>query len=581
MIKPNALAPTYKIQNKNSNNIFITDYYAPYYFSNLNGHFGNNVKGSCTYVAVDMLLSYYDSFWTDNFLPENYDGDNEFVDKTILDATESPGSKNEADINVNINNLSDEEYYKLVNNNSTKIVHFDLLSRGINKFNLYNETSKDLTLGTFLYDVRDVVYDYLDESTILKRNALKIGFENSNPTKMRETIIEKVSTGVPVIVDAASYAGSAHSFIAYDYDEESNEIYCNAGWYRESTHHISMTDLGYTKLQEIMYFEPNIEHSHSYNYSINDENGNLTKICSCSSMIPTQIEIYNNYLDVNPTFKWNSLIKEKWSKKYNLYHSLSILRVNRYEVFQIDNIFDNKYTLSYEKWTTVINEVASPSYYVYVTIGSKTYPYWNDYYCSVLFREPNRYLFKNSFLPRDWGIEGRYYFLNELDLSSVSSDLYRMYTTTTQNGLTINTERLRCGYIEDLYIVLSPRREGAGRSYFEMNIDKPIYSFMYRACMWSHSENLDGIAIIQTKDIYGSWTTLKDIPINSLKSKENGMTQFVEQTPNGIYGLRFETTATATGDRNKGRLCLDDIVFSTQYGTQNNLYADLDYSTKN
>ena len=42
---------------------------------------------------------------------------------------------------------------------------------------------------------------------------------------------------------------------------------------------------------------------------------------------------------------------------------------------------------------------------------------------------------------------------------------------------------------------------------------------MYRACMWSGSENLDGIAIIQTKDIYGNWTTLRDIPINYLKSK--------------------------------------------------------------
>lgn len=162
-IKPNALAPSYEIQNANSDNIFITDYFAPYYFSNLNGRFGDNVKGSCTYVAVDMLLSYYDTFWTDNFLSENYDGKNEFVDKTILNATESPGSKNETDINVNPNNLSDEEYFKLVNNNSSKIVHFDLLSRGIKKLSLYNEITKDLSLGTFLRDVRDVIYDYLDE----------------------------------------------------------------------------------------------------------------------------------------------------------------------------------------------------------------------------------------------------------------------------------------------------------------------------------------------------------------------------------------------------------------------------------
>lgn len=395
---------------------------------------------------------------------------------------------------------------------------------------------------------------------------------------MRETIIEKVSTGVPVIIDAASPTGGAHSFIAYDYDEEHNEIYCNAGWYSKSTYHISMTDLGFTKLQEIMYFEPNIEHSHSYNYSINDEYGNLTQICSCSSMIPTQIDIYNNYLDVNPTFKWNSLIKEKWSKKDNLYHSLSILRSTKYEAFQIDNIFDNKYTLSSEECVRVINDVATPSYYMYITIGSETYPYWDDYYCSALFREPNRYLFKSSFLPQDWGIEGRYYFQNELDSSSVSSDHGRIYATATQNDLTIETERLRCGYIENSYIVLSPRRENAGRSYFEMNFDKAVYSFMYRACMWSGSENLDGIAIIQTKDIYGNWTTLRDIPINYLKSKENGLTQFVESTPGGIYGLRFETTATATGDRNKGRFCLADIAFSTSIITGMIPYVNYDYT---
>lgn len=395
---------------------------------------------------------------------------------------------------------------------------------------------------------------------------------------MRETIIEKVSTGVPVIIDAASPTGGAHSFIAYDYDEEHNEIYCNAGWYSKSTYHISMTDLGFTKLQEIMYFEPNIEHSHSYNYSINDEYGNLTQICSCSSMIPTQIDIYNNYLDVNPTFKWNSLIKEKWSKKDNLYHSLSILRSTKCEAFQIDNIFDNKYTLSSEECVRVINDVATPSYYMYITIGSETYPYWDDYYCSALFREPNRYLFKSSFLPQDWGIEGRYYFQNELDSSSVSSDHGRIYATATQNDLTIETERLRCGYIENSYIVLSPRRENAGRSYFEMNFDKAVYSFMYRACMWSGSENLDGIAIIQTKDIYGNWTTLRDIPINYLKSKENGLTQFVESTPGGIYGLRFETTATATGDRNKGRFCLADIAFSTSIITGMIPYVNYDYT---
>lgn len=151
----------------------------------------------------------------------------------------------------------------------------------------------------------------------------------------------------------------------------------------------------------------------------------------------------------------------------------------------------------------------------------------------------------------------------------------------TVNGLTISTDRLRCGYIENSYVVLSPRRENAGRAYFEMNFDKAVYSFMYRACMWSASEGLDGLVAVRTKDANGTWTTLTDIPVSSLKTKANGSTMFVEKTSSGIYGLRFEATATATGDRNKGRLCIDDIVFSAKSGFLNNLYANCEYRTGN
>lgn len=111
-----------------------------------------------------------------------------------------------------------------------------------------------------------------------------------------------------------------------------------------------------------------------------------------------------------------------------------------------------------------------------------------------------------------------------------------------------------------------------------MNFNKPVYSFMYRACMWSDSENLDGTAIIQVKDSKDSWSILKDIPISSLSSRKKGLNQFIESTTNGIYGLRFETTATATGDRNKGRFCLGDIVFSTSLLSSLVPYVDYDYA---
>lgn len=96
-----------------------------------------------------------------------------------------------------------------------------------------------------------------------------------------------------------------------------------------------------------------------------------------------------------------------------------------------------------------------------------------------------------------------------------------------------------------------------------MNFNRTIYSFAYKACLWSYHENLDGKAIIETKGINGIWTTLKDIPIFELKKRDDGVSSFLEITSNGIYGLRFKTTATPIGKRNYGRLCIDSLIFST------------------
>lgn len=57
----------------NDTPIFIDEYYASQYFKNLNSNFGNNVYGTCTYVAIGMLLSFYDTYWDDNFIDDNYD----------------------------------------------------------------------------------------------------------------------------------------------------------------------------------------------------------------------------------------------------------------------------------------------------------------------------------------------------------------------------------------------------------------------------------------------------------------------------------------------------------------------------
>jgi len=58
--------------------------------------------------------------------------------------------------------LSNEDYLQLVNRYVDEIVHFDLLSIGIEQLNLFDEETKTLFLGTLLENMQDVIFTYLD-----------------------------------------------------------------------------------------------------------------------------------------------------------------------------------------------------------------------------------------------------------------------------------------------------------------------------------------------------------------------------------------------------------------------------------
>ena len=133
------------------------------------------------------------------------------------------------------------------------------------------------------------------------------------------------------------------------------------------------------------------------------------------------------------------------------------------------------------------------------------------------------------------------------------------------------------GYIEKSYINLSPRREDAGYAYFEMNFDKPIYSVLYSVGFWSNFENLDGTAVLKIKDSNGNWTQMTNLLSLQLNARGQGLKRYSNYFPNGIYGLKFECTATATGSRNMGRLSIDDIVLGMKTGSNENNYYITNY----
>ena len=60
-------------ENAYRSNIYTYSSFQESYFDNLTINHGMNFLGSCGYVGIDMLLSYYDTYLSDNIVPEQYD----------------------------------------------------------------------------------------------------------------------------------------------------------------------------------------------------------------------------------------------------------------------------------------------------------------------------------------------------------------------------------------------------------------------------------------------------------------------------------------------------------------------------
>lgn len=161
-----------------------------------------------------------------------------------------------------------------------------------------------------------------------------------------------------------------------------------------------------------------------------------------------------------------------------------------------------------------------------------------------------------SISPSEWDFDARYYFDNEgLKSNSI-----------TIGDLNIDTERLRCGYIENQYINLSPNRYDAGYAYLDLTFDEFIYGINTNLSFWSSSEGLystsGDYAYIKYLDDSGNWQILLDLLDCGLSANRLNQDYFELEIPNGTKEIMFEAyKATPNTDRNKGRICIGDTTF--------------------
>lgn len=285
------------------------------YFKKLENNFGNNseAKASCGYVALTMVLNYYDTFLNGNIVDSIYEKKAEYssVKLSLLDI-ESPGTLYEPDYKTLYGKELDE------NNTSSylnylrrfteygdypeKSLHSYLVLLGTNNLSKNNSSINNKTITEVVYTNEDTLKYTIDEyfknrgfsyKIVQKQYSTTDSSYNLNANSVRDVIefaVSEISEGRPVIMGSDKHARVAYAFEqsmgANNYALITHEGYLNQTAAKKSFLRTDVTDAeisrdakGYISATSIV-FDDSVEFNPGYNYHsthFNDDNTHQEK----------------------------------------------------------------------------------------------------------------------------------------------------------------------------------------------------------------------------------------------------------------------------------------------------------------
>ncbi len=318
-----------------SSYIYQYDNFMESYFDNLTTNHGHNTIGSCGYVAIDMLLCYYDTYLDDKIVPPEYDQPSVGNCYNMICRRNSPGSMFDKPKGYNSSYYTNDEvqenidYFNYIDKIKEDSLHAKLLTFGAS---LTGVNYPNLWPGLNHFGIKQIIHKYMNDVLKFTNNdEYEIWDINHslNPNKsdeVRDFVIEKINEGYPVLLwigsenesENGSGEGGSHWVVAYDYDETTDKIYCNFGWGRNSTHATPEnyveelnkdpeTNKNYYIYKSALVINIKLPHRCSDNYGVitTDDMGNevIEYYCYCAE----EIELYSN----TPTFVRDNLYQHQ------------------------------------------------------------------------------------------------------------------------------------------------------------------------------------------------------------------------------------------------------------------------------
>ena len=283
--------------------------FASMYFSNLKENFAYNTHGTCSYVAISMLLSFYDTYFNDDFISDDYEMNTRVNNNFIPYDVESPGIKSES--LEDVYGLSAANYVNYIENNYEEYLQLKLIKEAKDLFGSYKFDTNSNLYGLSLQNEVDLLNDYLHyEVNVYGVNAFTMGSSYSQ-NALYDEIVYRVTQGEPVIVNANFAVFGRHAVVAYDYDETTGDIYFHSGWKDENGYALSRVSLYDWGLQSI---DSIVGLNFSY-ATVGDRDNYQRKVKN--NYVPVDITTVNYVRDVKLTGGISEPTNICWKSVYN------------------------------------------------------------------------------------------------------------------------------------------------------------------------------------------------------------------------------------------------------------------------
>lgn len=132
---------------------------------------------------------------------------------------------------------------------------------------------------------------------------------------------------------------------------------------------------------------------------------------------------------------------------------------------------------------------------------------------------------------------------------------------STSNGRMIYTHRKRYSYIENQYLVLSPNRENAGEAYLDIQLPHSASKLSFTSSLWCSREGINN-QTFRIQYYSNGWRDHINYDLSLFSNLKQYPNKYTILMPKSVNRFRFITNQSyLSGDRNKGRIILDNLNF--------------------